>query len=149
MRSICEMNFCDQCSKRKDCGGCIRTDGHPFGGECVAAEAIKRGGFNGFLREKNTLIDEVNALQIKGLRVEDLNLLNGFYVNLEYQLANGQKVKLLEDNHVYWGNQVEIPGSDRCYGVAADDRYLLVCEYGCEGKDPQIILYQKRQTFDD
>ena len=41
-------------------------------------------------------------------------------------------------------NQVEIPGSDRCDGIAADDTYLLVCEYGCEGADPQIVLYKRR-----
>ena len=29
---------------------------------------------------------------------------NGFFVNLEYTLANGQSVKLLDDNGVYWGS---------------------------------------------
>ncbi len=90
------------------------------------------------------MIDEINALGIKGLQVGDVNILNGFYVNLEYRLPNGQAVKLLEDNRTYWGNQIEIPGSERCYGIAADDAYLLVCEYGCEGADPQIVLYKRR-----
>ena len=53
-------------------------------------------------------------------------------------------VKLLEDDRVYWGNQIEIPGSDRCYGVVADDKHLLVCEYGCNGKEPQIVVYKRR-----
>ena len=44
------------------------------------------------------------------------------------------------------GNQIEIPGSDRCYGLAADDRMLLVCEYGCGGENPEIILYKKRNS---
>ena len=26
------------------CNGCVKTDGHPFGGKCIAAECIKRGG---------------------------------------------------------------------------------------------------------
>ena len=86
----------------------------------------------------------LHALGIKDLEVKDLNLLNGFYVNLEYPLPNGQSVKFLEDNNVYWGNQIEIPGSDRCYGIVADDNYLLVCEYGCGGTEPEIILYRKR-----
>lgn len=72
--------------------------------------------------------------------------LNGFYVNLEYPLPNGQSVKLLEDNKVYLGNQIEIQGSGRCYGIVADEKYLLVCEYGCEGADPQIVVYKRRQA---
>lgn len=47
-----------------------------------------------------------NSLGINGLEVHDLNLLNGFFMNLEYTLENGQSVKLLEDNNVYWGNQI-------------------------------------------
>ena len=70
--------------------------------------------------------------------------LNGFYVNLEYPLPNGQSVKLLEDKKVYLGNQIEIPGSCRCYGIVADEKYLLVCEYGCGGADPQIVVYKRR-----
>lgn len=93
---------------------------------------------------KETLIEEFNALGIQGLQVNDLNLLNGSYINLEYRLPNGQSVKLLEDCRVYWGNQIEIPGKDRCYGVAADDKYLLVCEYGCNGVEPQIVAYIRR-----
>ena len=54
------------------------------------------------------LIEEINGLGIKNLQVKALNLLNGFYVNLEYPLPNGQSVRLLEDNNVYWGNQIEI-----------------------------------------
>ena len=72
--------------------------------------------------------------------------MNGFYVNLEYPLPNGQSVKLLEDNKVYLGNQIEIQGSGRCYGIVADEKYLLVCEYGCGGADPQIVVYKRRQV---
>jgi len=144
MLSICGVDCCSGCDRKADCGGCRKADGHPFGGECIAAECIRRGGFDEFYRVKNTLIDEFNSLGIKNLQVEDLNLLNGFFVNLEYRLAGGQVVKLLEDNNVYWGNQIEIPDSDRCYGIVADDRYLLVCEYGCNGDNPEIIVYRKR-----
>lgn len=73
-----------------------------------------------------------------------MNLLNGFFVNLKYPLANGQTVKLLEDQKVYLGNQIEIPGSDKCYGVVAEERFLLVCEYGCNGADPELVLYKRR-----
>ncbi len=144
MKSICGTDCCSKCNRKNDCGGCTKTEGHPFGGECIAAECIKRGGFDEFFKVKSALIDEVNALGIEHLKIDDLDLLNGFYVNLEYELPNGQTVKLLEDNNIYWGNQVEIPGSDRCYGLAVDEKYLLVCEYGCNGVDPEIVTYKRR-----
>lgn len=144
MLSICGLGCCGECNKKNDCGGCVKTDGHPFGRTCVAAECVKRGDLEELEKMKETLIGEFNALGIQSLQVKDLNLLNGFYINLEYTLPNGQSVKLLEDNHIYWGNQIEISGSDRCYGIVADDNYLLVCEYGCNGTEPQIILYKKR-----
>lgn len=93
---------------------------------------------------KNTLIEEFNALGIEGVKLTDLNLLSGSFINMEYTLPNGQKVKLLEDDKMYLGNQVEIEGSERCYGVAADEKYLLVCEYGCNGSDPEIVVYKRR-----
>ena len=64
---------------------------------------------NGLLEAKKALIEEINALGIENLHVQDLNLLPGSFVNLEYRLSNGQTVKLLEDDKMYWGNQVEIP----------------------------------------
>ena len=144
MASICGVDCCSECNRRKECGGCVETNGRPFGGKCVAANCIKSGGLEEFARVKETLIEEINGLGIENLQVEDLNLLNGFYINLEYLLANGQSVKLLEDKNIYGGNKIEIPGSDRCFGIAADENYLLVCEYGCGGSEPKIILYKKR-----
>lgn len=144
MLSICGLDCCGRCERKNDCGGCVETGGRPFGGACVAAECVKRGGAEALKRMKDTLVEEVNALGIQGLQVRDLNLMNGSYINLEYTLTNGQCVKLLENDCIYWANQVEIPGSDRCYGIAADDGYLLVCEYGCNGARPQIVVYKRR-----
>jgi len=96
------------------------------------------------LNLKTKIIEEFNSLGIEGLKLTDLNLLSGSYINLEYTLTNGQKVKLLEDDKMYLGNQVEIEGKERCYGVAADENYLLVCEYGCNGSDPEIVIYKRR-----
>lgn len=93
---------------------------------------------------KSTLIEELNSLGIEGLNITDLNLLNGTYINLEYNFPNGQRVKLLEDDKMYLGNQVEIEGKDRCFGVVADEKYLLVCEYGYNGLDAEIIIYKRR-----
>ena len=144
MLSICGVNCCDECSRKEACGGCKKSNGSPFGGTCIAAECIKKGGIEEFYRVKNELISEFNDLGIKGLKVTDLNLLNGYFVNLDYPLVNGESVKLLEDNNVYLGNQIERSNSDRCYGIVADDTYMLVCEYGCNGTEPEIILYKKR-----
>jgi len=93
---------------------------------------------------KENLITEINALGIKDLNIDELNLLNGFYVNLEYTLPNGNTLKLLNDNDAYLGNQIEIPNSDRCYGVATDAKYILVCEYGCDGSNPEIVMFKRR-----
>lgn len=147
MQEFCGMGCCDICSRLRECGGCQTVKGHPFGGNCIAAECIEQGGKDGFSRFKEHLISEINTLGIKGLEVNDLNLLNGFFVNLEYPLANGKTVKLLNDSNVYLGNQIEVSGRERCYGVVADQNYILVCEYGCNGADPEIILYKKRKRY--
>ena len=55
--------------------------------------------------------------------------------------------KLLEDNKVYMGNQIQISVTSRCYGIVADEEYLLVSEYGCDGTDPQIVVYKRREKL--
>lgn len=144
MLSICGKDCCEKCSRKESCGGCIKAKGHPFGGQCVAANWVQNFGIEGMEERKQALIQEINALSIPDLRITDLNLLNGFYVNLEYPLPNGQTAKFLRDENIYWGNQIERPDSERCYGLVADDDFVLVCEYGCNGTDPQIVLYKKR-----
>lgn len=146
MTTICGLDCgcCQECDSRKDCGGCVETNGHPFGGSCIAAELVQSKGIEALAAFKANLIDEFNALGIKGLQVKDLNLLPGFYINLEYPFPSGQSVKLLEDTRVYFGNQIEKPESERCYGIAADYTHLLVCEYGCGGADPQIVVFKRR-----
>ena len=93
---------------------------------------------------KRRLIDEINAFDIEGLTVTDLNLLTGSYVYLEYPLANGSTVRFLKDSDIYLGNQIERVGSECCYGVVANEEFILVCEYGCNGSDPEIVLYKRR-----
>ena len=101
------------------------------------------GQFEAFKRQ---LIDEINDLKIEGMpKVESLNALVGNYVNLEYPLPNGMKAKFLNDGTTYLGNQLEPEfGGDRCFGVLASMDFILVCTYGCEGKDPELVLYKKR-----
>ena len=92
-------------------------------------------------------MSEINALGIEGLYVSDLDLLSGGYVNPEYPLINGTTVKFLSDNDVYLGNRIEREASERCYGVVANEKFILVCEYGCNGMDPEIVMYKRRQKF--
>lgn len=95
---------------------------------------------------KKKLIDEINALHIEGLpKVEKLNALVGKYVNLEYRLPNGMKVKFLDDEKTYLGNQLESKfGGERCFGVLSDMDFILICTYGADGADPELVLYKKR-----
>ena len=99
--TYCGIYCCEECSKFSECGGCEKCAGHPFGGSCVA-ERNKN-----FPELKQQLIEEINALSIDGLIVNDLNLLTGAYVNLEYPLYNGTTVKFLNDKDIYIGNQIE------------------------------------------
>lgn len=138
METYCGENCCKECGRLSVCGGCEQCKGHPFGGSCVAERN------KDFPSLKRRLVDEINALGIEGLAVSDLNLLTGSYVNLAYPLANGSAVRFLKDNDIYLGNQVEQADSDRCYGIVANEDFILICEYGCNGSDPEIVLYKRR-----
>ena len=138
--AYCGTDCCKDCDRLAECGGCEKCGGHPFGGNCVAVEN------KDFITLKYTIVEEINGLGIEGLQISDLNLLNGGYVNLEYPLYNGATVKFLNDNDIYFGNQIERAGSERCFGVVANEKFILVCEYGCNGADPEIVLYKRRQT---
>jgi hypothetical protein len=101
------------------------------------------GQFEAF---KQKLIGEINDLHIEGMpKVDHLNALVGSYVNLEYRLPNGAKVKFLDDGTTYLGNQLESEfGGDRCFGVLANMDFILVCTYGEDGADPELVMYKKR-----
>ena len=94
---------------------------------------------------KQQLIEEVNALGIDGMpKIDNLFVLQGSFVNMEYHI-NGNCVKVLDDNASYWGNQVEREGAPgRCFGIACDERYILVAEYGKDGADAEIVVLKKR-----
>lgn len=144
MSTICGVE-CNGCGFAANCKGCMETEGRPFGGECIAAECFKKGGEDCFNVCKNLLMEEINSLGIEDMpKVTELFQLIGSFVNLEYILPSGEKTKLLDDTKIYFGAQVEKENSDRCYGVVADNSFLLVCEYGCNGADPEIVVYKKR-----
>ena len=95
---------------------------------------------------KQQLIEEINDLHIPGMpRLEKLNALVGSYVNLAYPLPGGTHAKFLNDQTTYLGNQLESEdGSERCFGVLANVEFILICTYGCDGADPELVLYKKR-----
>ena len=66
-------------------------------------------------------------------------------LNLEYTLPNGQKVKFLDDQKTYLGNQLESEfGGDRCFGILASMDFILVCTYEKDGENPELLIYKKR-----
>ena len=104
------------------------------------------GGAEKFEEFKNKLISEFNELHIEGMpKVEKLNALVGAYINLEYRLPGGQAVKFLDDGATYLGNQLECEfGGERCFGIAANMDFLLVCTYDEGGENPELVVYKKR-----
>ncbi len=106
-------------------------------------ELSDNGQFEAF---KKQLMKEINDLSIEGLpKVERLHALVGKYVNLEYTLPGGQKVKFLDDGKTYLGNQLASEfGGDRCFGVLAGMDFILVSTYEANGENPELIFYKKR-----
>lgn len=91
---------------------------------------------------KKVYIQEVNALEIPNLHVENLFVLQGAFINQPYKM-NGNDTKLLNDNEFYWGNQVR-KDDHRCYGIACNEKFILVSEYGIDGADAEVVLFKRR-----
>lgn len=112
-------------------------------------ELSDNGQFDEF---KHQLVNEINELHIEGMpKLDKLNALIGKYVNPEYTLPNNSKVKFLDDQKTYLGNQLECEfGGERCFGIVADMDFILVCTYdknnvnGTNVTNPELILYKKR-----
>ena len=150
MESICGAN-CNDCGygKNNNCKGCKETNGCPFGKQCFIAKYILTGGKENYELFKKQLVDEINNLNIEGMpKIDDLNPLNGSFVNLSYPMPNGESFKLLYDDDIYLGNQVESEFNDgeiiRCFGILANMDFILVSEYGINGDNPELIMYKKR-----
>lgn len=85
---------------------------------------------------KNLGIEEFDELQ-------ELNLLDGSYLNMQCILPNGKTGKILDDTKKYYANQVHIEGTDKCYGIAVDENMIAVYKYGCNGIDAELIVWKK------
>lgn len=149
MKSICGAN-CTECEYSKNkCKGCYETKGCPFDKQCFIADYILVGGKENYKEFKDNLIEEVNSLNIEGMpKIKELYPLKGEFVNLDYILPNGRKVRLLDDCDIYLGNQVECEFNDEenktCFGIVANMDFILICEYGEDGINPEIVIYKRR-----
>lgn len=93
---------------------------------------------------KEYLLSEIQKLGIQEFdKLHSLNILDGSYLNLEIELPNGIKAKLLDDNKKYYANQIDMENSDKCYGVAADEHFIVVYQYGCNGADAELIQMKR------
>jgi len=152
MKTICGLD-CGECWMKEQCGGCRETGGKPFGGTCMIAVCCTQKGcancgnsFSAPCRLKKELAAEFNALGIEDMEeVTDLNALHGAYINLQYTLPGGQQIRFWDDDRIYLASQLPKKNSDRCYGLTADENYLLVCEYGENGTDPEIVVFRRRE----
>lgn len=147
--AVCGLD-CSECEGKDNCEGC-----GVLGKNCMIAACCKSKGqerCEDFFKPDGTCsLKEQLLLEIRDLGIEDMEevttlyALKGSFVNLEYLLPGGQKVKFWEEDKIYLGNQVGKKGSDRCYGLTADETYLLVCEYGENGSDPEIVVFKRRK----
>lgn len=144
--SVCGAD-CAKCPSKEACPGCGETNGCPFGKQCYVAKYILVGGMENYRAFKQGLLDEINALNIDSMeKVTELFPLVGKFVNLEYP-TDGGAVKLLKDDEVYLGAQVKNlsdSSGKSCYGVIARESFILVCTYGENAADPELILYKRR-----
>lgn len=138
MKSLCGAD-CAHCQWNSTCPGCSDE-------KCFIARYIKKDGKEAYEEFKQTLIAQFNGLGIPGMpKIDDLYALVGNFVNLEYPLPGGGTAKFLDNNSMYLGNQVACESKEgRCYGMVACRQFLLVCEYGENGADPEIVLYKRR-----
>ena len=78
--------------------------------------------------------------------VTELYALKGSVINLAYTLPSGGIIGFWDDDKIYLGYQLPKQGSDRSYGIVADERYLMVSEYSGYGSDAEIVIFKRWGT---
>ena len=107
--------------------------------EIAQGELFALLGVNG--AGKTTTVKMLSCLT----KPTDGDALVGGYINLEYRLPNGKMVKFLDDGATYLGTQLECEfGGSRCFGIAANMEFILVCTYEEDGANPELVIYKKR-----
>lgn len=148
MNTICGAD-CSACMLRKSCPGCAATKGHPFGKECLLAVCTKEKQQEscancGACSLRNDLIGQFNSLGIADMEpITALYALKGSFINMTYKLPGGQPARFWDDDKIYLGCQTGKLGSSRCYGLAADEKYLMVCEYNPDGTGAEIVEFRR------
>ena len=131
----------------RGCRGCEAMHGCPFGEQCFIEKYISIGGTEAYRQLVADLTEQINAIGIpEMIPIQTLNPLVGGFVNLPYVLPNGESVKFLDDNKIYLGAQTGCAFTDRagrCFGVVTDTTFVLICSYGENGSDPELVLYRK------
>jgi len=95
---------------------------------------------------RSDLIEQFNSLNITGMEpLTTLYALKGSFINMTYKLPGGMPARFWDDDKIYLGSQLAKKGSDRCYGLAADEKYLMVCEYDPDGTNPEIVVFKRRK----
>ncbi len=90
------------------------------------------------------LIDAFNSLNIEGMpTLEKLYGHKGDFVNLECELPNGKKAKILDDSKMYYVAELHKENSERCFGLVTDKKQLAVFEYSGGGKDSKLIIWKR------
>ena len=80
------------------------------------------------------LLEKIKKLGIKEFEnFNSLNLMDGNYLNIECILPNGEKTKILDNDTQYYA----------CYGVAANEKFIAVYKYGCNGENAELVLWKK------
>lgn len=93
---------------------------------------------------ETAILKKLHTVGIEELtKINSLNKFSGDYINLECKLPNGKTDRILDDSKVYLANQIDKINSDRCYGIAADENQIAIYEYGCEGRDAELIMWIK------
>ena len=98
-----------------------------------------------FSEAGDELIGEINALNIDGMpAVTHLNALVGSFVNLAYPLPNGTAARFLDDSATYLGTQLAGAENGKYFGILTNADFILICTYGENAADPELLLYKKR-----
>lgn len=144
MSALCGID-CTNCSYKLQCKGCEETCGKPLGGECIAAEYIKKNGKESYEKFKTSILERVNKiLNCLDFPVQpQLFELAGSYVNLAYPIPNGKTVKFLDDTQIYLGCQIQNPSASCYIGVVAGNDFTIVTSYEANGTNPKLLLYKK------
>lgn len=95
------------------------------------------------LEEKNKIKDKVigllKELDISELKnVDDMYELEGAYVNIESELPDGSRGKILDNLKTYLCCQIAINDTE-CYGVVSDEEIIVIYKYKNDESESKIV----------